>query len=108
MKKLILLLSALTFVSAGLLTAGCATEESRGVSRHSAKPTMGERFSEEAVKGRVVKAEGDYIWIREENGKEVRVHVDDRTKMDKVVPGDYAKAYITDSGHATTIQRIRE
>jgi len=35
----------------------------------------------------------------------VRLHVDGSTKLDKVIPGDRVKAYITDSGHTTTLQR---
>jgi hypothetical protein len=74
--------------------------------RREAKPAMSERMSNEAVKGQLIRMDGDYLWIREDGGKEVRVHVDDRTKMDKVVPGDKVKAYITESGHATTVQRL--
>ena len=39
------------------------------------------------------------------DGKEVKIHVDKSTKMDKVVVGDMVKAYITDKGHTTTLQR---
>ncbi|MGH7231455.1 MAG: hypothetical protein ACREJU_08875 [Nitrospiraceae bacterium] len=90
-------------VGLGLVTAGCSDS---AVSKRDAKPAMSERLSNEAVKGHLVRVDGDYLWIKEDGGKEVRVHVDDRTKMDKVVPGDQVKAYITENGHATTVQRL--
>ena len=106
MKNALMLISIAVFASLSLLATGCSSESA--MSRRDAKPTMGERMSmsNESVKGRVVQTEGDYVWIKEEGGKDVRVHVDNRTKMDKVVPGDRVKAYVEDGGHATTLQRL--
>jgi hypothetical protein len=70
-----------------------------------AKPTLGERFTKDAVKGTLMKMEGEYFSIKDTDGKETRIHVDKSTKLDKVVVGDKVKAYITDKGHATTLQR---
>lgn len=33
------------------------------------------------------------------------IHVDKSTKSDSVRPGDLVKAYVTDQGHTTTLQR---
>jgi hypothetical protein len=33
------------------------------------------------------------------------IHVDKSTKLDPVKPGDMVKAYVTDQGHTTTLQR---
>ena len=33
------------------------------------------------------------------------MHVDKSTKLDKVVEGDKVKAYVTEEGHTTTLQR---
>jgi len=52
-----------------------------------------------------MKMDGEYFWIKDLDGKETRIHVDMSTKLDKVVVGDKVKAYITDKGHATTLQR---
>ncbi len=70
-----------------------------------AKPTLGERFTKDTVKGTLMKIEGEYYWIKDTNAKETRIHVDTSTKLDKVVVGDTVKAYITDKGHTTTLQR---
>jgi hypothetical protein len=43
--------------------------------------------------------------IKDDDGKQHRVHVDKSTKLDKVVTGDLVKAYVTDQGHVTTLQR---
>ncbi|MDK2743457.1 MAG: hypothetical protein NDI90_11120 [Nitrospira sp. BO4] len=34
-----------------------------------------------------------------------KVHVDKSTKLDTVKTGDVVKAYVTEQGHATTLQR---
>jgi hypothetical protein len=85
--------------SAGMLQAADP------MSDKEAKPTLKERITKDTVKGTLMKMEGDYYWIKDTDGKEVKVHVDKSTKLDKVVVGDQVKAYITDKGHTTTLQR---
>ena len=67
--------------------------------------TLGERFTKDAIKGTLMKMDGEYYSIKDTDGKENKIHVDRSTKLDKVVVGDKVKAYITDRGHATTLQR---
>ena len=73
-----------------------------------ASPTLKERITKDAVTGTLTKTDGEYYYIKDEDGKEVRVHVDMSTKMDKVVRGDRVKAYITEKGHVTTLQRLEK
>ncbi len=73
-----------------------------------ATPTLGERIMKDAVKGTLMKMDGEFYQIRNTDGELVRVHVDKSTKLDKVVEGDMVKAYITDRGHVTTLQRIEK
>ena len=75
------------------------------MSDKEAKPTLGERFTKDTVKGTLMKMDGEYYWIKDTDGKETKIHVDKSTKLDKVVVGDKVKSYITDKGHATTLQR---
>ena len=75
------------------------------MSDKEAKPTLGERFTKDTVKGTLMKMDGEYYWIKDTDGKETRIHVDTSTKLDKVVVGDKVKAYVTDKGHTTTLQR---
>jgi hypothetical protein len=49
--------------------------------------------------------DGEYYVIKNDDGEQVRVHVDKSTMLDKVVVGDKVKAYVTDKGHVTTLQR---
>jgi len=70
-----------------------------------AKPTIGERLTKDAVTGTLMKIDGEQYVVRDDDGKMVRMHVDKSTKMDKVVEGDKVKAYVTDEGHTTTLQR---
>jgi hypothetical protein len=46
------------------------------------------------------------VSIRNDDGESRRLRVDDKTKMDQVVVGDHVKAYVTEDGYASTIQRV--
>ena len=86
-------------VSAALSTGAGAALAADPMSEKEAKP------SKDAVKGTLMKIDGEFYWIKDNDGKEVRIHVDKSTKLDKVVEGDHVKAFITDKGHTTTLQR---
>lgn len=75
------------------------------MSEKEAKPTLGERLTKNTVKGTLMKMEGEYYWIKDNDGNQTKIHVDTSTKLDKVVTGDKVKAYVTDNGHTTTLQR---
>ena len=70
-----------------------------------ASPTIKERLTKDAVTGTLLKQDGEYYTIKDNDGVQHRVHVDKSTKLDKVVEGDLVKAYVTDQGHVTTLQR---
>ena len=78
------------------------------MSQKEAQPDLKERLMKDAVKGTLMQMNGEHYVIKDDNGKEVRIHVDTSTKMDKVVKGDRVKAYITEKGHATTLQRVEK
>lgn len=71
----------------------------------SASPTLGERIMKDSITGTLMKMDGQYYTIKDEDGEQHRVHVDKSTKLDKMVEGDKVKAYVTEKGHATTLQR---
>ncbi len=98
-----LLLSILTLVLFGI-GAGIAGATDP-MSDKEAKPTLGERFTKDTVEGTLMRTDGEYYWVKDTSGKEIRLHVDASTKLDKVIQGDKVKAYITDQGHITTLQR---
>jgi len=101
MKKL--MVSMLTIVALGF-GAGIVVAADP-MSDIEAKPTIGERLTKDTVKGTLMTMQGEYYSIKDTDGKEVRVHVDKSTKLDKVLVGDKVKAYITDKGHTTTLLR---
>jgi hypothetical protein len=70
-----------------------------------ATPTLKERITKDAVTGTLMSQDGEYYVIKDSDGKQHRLHVDKSTKLDKVVEGDMVKAYVTDQGHVTTLQR---
>ena len=102
MRSILLSLIATFLVWSGIALAADPMAEKE------ASPTLKERITKDAIKGTLTKTEGEYYWIKDDDGKEVRVHVDTSTKMDKVVRGDRVKAYITDQGHVTTLQRVEK
>jgi hypothetical protein len=70
-----------------------------------ASPTIKERLTKDTIKGTLMNIEGEYYAIKDNDGKVHKIHVDKSTKLDKVMPGDMVKAYVTDQGHTTTLQR---
>ena len=92
-----------TVMALQLTAAGCANNASE---RRAASPTMSERMSKESVKGRVNDIGSKYVSIRNDDGESRRVRVDDHTKMDQVAVGDQVKAYVSEDGYASTIQRV--
>ena len=101
MIKLILSILTVVVLGFGAGIVGAADP----MSDKEAKPTLGERFTKDTIKGTLMKMDGEYYSIKDTDGKESKIHVDKSTKLDKVVVGDKVKAYITDRGHATTLQR---
>jgi len=57
------------------------------------------------VKGEVLRIDGAYYVVREENGKEVRMHVDSTTEKRStglIKPGDHVIAKVNAQGHASS------
>ena len=94
----VVMLSAVTFC-VGTVSAADPMKEKE------ASPSMGERLTKDAIKGTSTKKSGEFYTIKDNDGVEHKVHVDKRSKMDTVKEGDMVKAYVTDKGHVTTLQR---
>ena len=105
MKKLVL--SIILTVIAGM-GVGMVAWADDPMSKKEAKPDLKERLFKDSVKGTSMKTEGEYYWIKDDDGKETKIHVDMSTKMDKVMVGDKVKAFLTEKGHATTLQRLEK
>ena len=101
MRKITVSICTLVIVGMGM-GIGVATEP---ILEKEAKPTLGERLTNYTVKGTLMRIEGQYLWVKDTEGRDVRLHVDQSTKLDKVAAGDKIKAYITTEGHTTTLQR---
>lgn len=90
----------------GLLSSGISvTYAADSLAEKEASPTIRERLTKDTIKGTLMATEGEFYLIKDTDGKEHKVHVDKSTKLDKVLPGDKVKAYVTDQGHSTTLQR---
>ncbi len=89
------------FLGSGIGLASAADP----MAEKEATPTIKERLTKDTIKGTLMSMQGEYYVIRDTDGVQHRIHVDKSTKMDKVVAGDMVKAYVTDQGHTTTLQR---
>ena len=81
------------------------SEAANPMGEKEATPTVGERLTKDTVKGTLMRIDGEYFFVKDNDGKEIKLHVDKSTKLDKVVVGDKVKVYKTDQGHVTTLQR---
>jgi len=95
-----------TVLTLGLLGAGSAVQSADPTSQKDVSPTLKERLTKDTIKGTLMRTEGEYYYIKDDDGKEQKIHVDKSTKMEKVMPGDMVKAYVTDQGHTTTLERV--
>ena len=100
---MMLTMTVILALAAGL--TGCAKNQAE---RRAASPTMSERFKQDTVTGKVNDIGANHVSIRENDGDTMRVRVDDRTKMDRVAVGDQVKAYVSEDGYATTVQRVAD
>jgi uncharacterized membrane protein len=96
----------LSMLIAGLLGSGMGVVYAANpMADQEASPTIKERLTKDTVKGTLMKIEGEYYTIKDDDGKARKIHVDKSTKLDKVLSGDKVKAYVTDQGHTTTLER---
>ena len=102
MSKLILLLVMAVGMAFNVSLVSCAKT---AVEKRAAKPDVGERLKREAITGEITGVGTNYVTVQQVNGEVMRVRVDDNTKMDNVIKGNKVKAYVTDDGYASTIQR---
>ena len=59
------------------------------------------------VKGELLRMEGEYFVIRDVNGQEIRLQVDNATKMENAVQvGDKIEAHVSGGNHAETVRSV--
>jgi hypothetical protein len=90
----------------GLLSFGISVTDAAVffVEKH-VSPTINELLTNDIITGILMKPEGEFYSIKDNDGMVYRIHVDRSTKADPVIAGDMVKAYVMDENHATTLQR---
>jgi len=97
----------LSMLVVGLLSSGIGMIYAADpMAEKEANPTIKERLTKDAIKGILLIVQGEYYSIKDDDGKNHRIHVDKSTKLDHVKRGDLVKAYVTDQGHTTTLLRM--
>jgi hypothetical protein len=103
MDRWIVRLTLIALMGCNLAIQACSQSATE---RRAAKPNVSERISRDVVVGDVKDVGKNYVSITEKNGETTKVRVNDNTKMDPVTEGDHVKAFVTDDGYASTIQRM--
>ncbi|MEO8340258.1 MAG: hypothetical protein ABI604_11160 [Nitrospirota bacterium] len=70
----------------------------------SDKRKDGHSIAGKTIKGTVLRVEGDTVFVKGQDGKEVRMHVDNTTQMGKDIErGEPIEAKVNDQNHALSI-----
>jgi hypothetical protein len=68
----------------------------------------GQSTGGKTITGEVVRVEGDNCFVKGQNGKEVRLHIDVTTlKATNIEPGDRIEAQVNDQNHALSVRSDR-
>ena len=95
--KLLRTLFVASVFSVGLASLGHGAESIPTDSSKAAAPDL-------TIKGDVQLIEGEVYYVRDTTGHEVRLHVNNETKLeDRIKVGDKIEARVTSEGHATSI-----
>lgn len=97
----------------GLLGLGIGTAYAAGaLTEKQSSPNIQEHLTKETIasplirkEGTLMRKEGEYYYIKDNDGIVQKLHVDKTTKSDNVLTGDSIKAYVTNQGHTATLQR---
>ncbi len=102
MRTMLFVLMVTPAIAFNVSMVGCGKT---AVEKRAATPDFSERLKRDAIAGEVTGVGTNYVAIQQATGETTRVRVDDNTKMDNLMRGDKVKAYVTDDGYASTIQR---
>lgn len=104
-------LLCLGFSNAAQAGSAAAAAEELKSGQSSSDPMKGEQatgsHSEagKTIKGEVLRVEGDNYFVKGQDGKEVRLHIDQTTqKTGNVQQGDRIEAHVNDQNHALSIR----
>ncbi len=97
MKKLIGLFAIVMALGAGTITLSYAADD------------MATPASQTALKGDLLKIDGEFYVVKDTSGKDVRLHVDQTTKLDGAAfkAGDKVEVQATDKNHAVSIKHAQ-
>jgi ribosomal protein S1 len=90
-------------VSGFVLCVGLSDAEARPIAMQEDQTSQS--HGGEIFKGEVVRVERDHIFVKGENGKEVRMHIDQTTRMSHkiLVEGELIEATVNAERHALSI-----
>jgi hypothetical protein len=64
----------------------------------------GQSEGSKTIKGEVLRVEGENLFVKAQDGKEVRLHTDHTTQMARnIEPGERIEAKVTDQNHALSV-----
>ena len=91
----------------GLLGSGIGVTFAAGTAvANKATSTVNAHLTKETINGTLMNIEEEYYYIRGDDDKTHRIHVDSTTHLDRLKTGDHVKANVTEMGHTTTLRRV--
>ena len=106
----VLLLSIGSTASAGdEMTAGLSVSRITGLSAHLVKSEEGKTKGVQTIRGEVLRVDHENYFVKQYDGKEVRLHIDEMTQMTgSIGQGERIEAKVNDQNHALSIREARK
>ena len=100
MKKLLGLFAFAAILGIGMISLTYAAEPMAAPGDMSAPGSQ-------AIKGDLLKIDGEFYVVKDMSGKETRLHVDKTTKLEGAIKaGDKVEAQATEKNHAVSIKTV--
>ena len=108
MKKLIGLFVFAMILSAGMASLSYAADEMAAPGGMAAPGEMAAPGSQTAVKGDLLKIDGEFYVVKDMAGKEIRLHVDKTSKLEGAFKaGDKIEAQASEKNHAVSMKHAQ-
>jgi hypothetical protein len=87
------------------MKAGQSVSSKAGLSAHLVKSEEGKQKDVQTIRGEVLRIEHENYFVKQYDGKEVRLHIDEMTQMTgNIGQGERIEAKVNDQNHALSIR----
>ena len=91
------------------MKAGQSVSRVTGVPAHLVKSDEGQTKGVQTIRGEVLRVDHENYFVKQSDGKEVRLHIDEMTQMTgSVGQGERIEAKVNDQNHALSIREAQK